>query len=269
MKIKRILLTGDDGYNSIGTRLLIHALKDKYDLTVAATKHQQSAVGGKLSLSTGGVWGETEVDGVPALWVEGSPADVMECSQGFFKEKFDLIISGINLGLNASTAVISSGTFCAAIRGMGLQIAPRALVMSWDTATDFWLKKHDENEDLTPYLKYPGAILPKLLDLVFKNELWGSEILNINFPSNETKEIRFTKILKDITKLFRYPITIDEETHRFSYQNPSDPFNVQEFDIRYDAAAIKQGYISITPCARDMTHFSKFTELNPQKLTLD
>jgi 5'/3'-nucleotidase SurE len=47
----RILLTGDDGYNSIGTRLLVHALKNEHTLQIAATKSQQSGVGGQLSLT--------------------------------------------------------------------------------------------------------------------------------------------------------------------------------------------------------------------------
>ena len=53
MNIKRILLTGDDGYNSLGTRLLIYFLKDRYELAIAGTKHQQSGVGGHVNVLKG------------------------------------------------------------------------------------------------------------------------------------------------------------------------------------------------------------------------
>ncbi len=267
MNIKRILLTGDDGYNSVGTRLLIRALKDKYDLQIAATKYQQSGVGGKLSLETGGSWGEAEVDGVPAFWVEGSPADVMECAQGYFQEPFDLLISGVNLGANVSSAIISSGTYSAAVRSIGVNVAPAALAISWDAPAELWFKTHDHIEDIVEYYQYPGDTLGKIIDLAIKKKLWGVQLLNINLPKQATNKIRFTKILKDITKYYNYPITIDRETHRFAYDR--DPFaKDSETNPRYDAAALNQGYITITPCAYDMTHFTTFEKLENEEIVV-
>ena len=266
MKVQKILLTGDDGYNSVGTRLLIRALKDKYELHIAATRFQQSGVGGKLSLETGGKWGEDTVDGVPALWVEGSPADVMECAQAYFTQPFDLLISGVNLGTNASTAIISSGTYSAAIRGLGVQIAPRAMAMSWDVPREFWHKRHDASEDISEYFAYPGDVLHSLIDRCLKEEMWKVNMLNINLPTKKSTQVRFTKILKDITRFYTYPIAFDRETHTFDYKR--EPFQIQEQNIRYDVAAVNQGYISITPCATEMTHFQTFEKLEKTKLDL-
>ena len=53
MKVKRILVTGDDGYNSLGVRVLAHFLKDKYDLEIVATKTQYRGVGGMFNLRFG------------------------------------------------------------------------------------------------------------------------------------------------------------------------------------------------------------------------
>lgn len=265
MKIKRILLTGDDGYNSIGTRLLIRALKDKYELRVIATKHQQSGVGGKLSLETGGSWGETTVDGVATIWIEGTPADAMELARAHFAQPFDLILSGINLGINASTTIVSSGTFSAAVRGMGLLVAPRAIAISWDTPPEMWRKKHDEKEELTAYHDYPGKILPGLFTTIFDEKMWGVDLLNINLPLVATNKIRFTKIFKDINKTYT-PITVDQETHQFSYDSSIQ--DITEDNLRYDIAAIKHGYISITPCTFEMTHYSTFERLQKTEIEL-
>jgi len=266
MQIKRILLTGDDGYNSVGIRLLIRALRDTYELQVAATKSQQSGVGGKLSLSSGGTWGKTDIDGIPAIWVDGSPADVMECMPSFFSKPFDLVISGVNLGANVTTAVVSSGTYCAAIRGMGLNLAPRSLVMSWDAPPEFWHKQHDAEEDISEYFSYPGDVLQPLIERCLKENMWGVDVLNINLPKKATKNIRFTKILKDLTKYYPHPIEVDEKTNTFAY--PREQMEVVEKNMRYDAMAVEAGHISITPCAFEMTHFTTFERLEKTTLTL-
>ncbi len=154
--MKRILLTGDDGYNSIGTRLLIHLLKDSYELVVVGTKTQQSGVGGLLHLKEGCTYGETCLDDIQAFWVDGSPGDAMEFAHGYFKAPFDYVISGINLGENVGPALVASGTVCAAVRALGLDVAPHAIAISWTTPPDFFFKKHDETDSLSQYLEHPG-----------------------------------------------------------------------------------------------------------------
>jgi 5'-nucleotidase len=267
MTPKRILLTGDDGYNSIGIRLLIHALKDDFELAFAATKHQQSGVGGKLTFGDDTKWGEVTVDGVAGIWVDGAPADAVGCAHGYFDQPFDLIISGINLGINASSAIVSSGTFSAAIRGLGIKLAPRALVLSWECPPDLWSMAHDGNHDLTSYQDYPGKILKPLFKKIFAENMWGAPILNINFPEKPSHKIRFTKILKDLTKVFTHPIIVDRQTHRYSYL-VKKILDLKEDNLRYDAGAIKHGYISITPCVFDMTHFTIFEKLEHEELEL-
>lgn len=96
MAKKRILLTGDDGYQSLGTRLVAHVLRENYDLTIAGTVSQQSAVGGKISLADGFNWEKTTVDGIKAYWVDGTPTDAMELMGAADEEPFDLTISGMN-----------------------------------------------------------------------------------------------------------------------------------------------------------------------------
>ncbi|HEX9817832.1 MAG TPA: 5'/3'-nucleotidase SurE [Patescibacteria group bacterium] len=265
MQTKRILLTGDDGYNSIGIRLLIAALKDKHELSIAATKHQQSGVGGKLSLSTGGAWDETEVDGISGIWVEGSPADAVECANVYFEKPFDLILSGINLGLNIGSTIVSSGTYGGLMRGMGLQLAPKGIALSWNVPSKLMLKTHDAGEDLKSYHLYFEKLLVPLFDKIFAAGLWGVDILNINFPTKPTRKIRFTKMNKNISQVFG-PTSLDFETKRFSYE--SSHLNIQENNPRYDVGALKKGYISITPCAYDVTHFTTFQKLEKTELEL-
>lgn len=50
MAIKTILLTGDDGYNAVGIKILIDILGNDYQLKIAGTKSQQSGVAEKVIL---------------------------------------------------------------------------------------------------------------------------------------------------------------------------------------------------------------------------
>jgi 5'-nucleotidase len=110
---KRILLTGDDGYKSIGIRLLISLLRDDFDLKIAGPKVQQSGAGGKINLS-GGKWERVEVDGIEGVSVTGSPSDAVEVARTIYGNSFDLVISGLNYGANVGTG-FASGTVGAGV----------------------------------------------------------------------------------------------------------------------------------------------------------
>lgn len=246
MKVKRILLTGDDGYNSIGTRILIHLLKDNYKVFVAATLGQMSGVGGHISLKNGGKWGMTEIEGVNVFWVDGYPCDAIECIPGNFDMPYDLVISGINMGMNIGGSIVSSGTYSAAIRAVNLQIAPRAMVMSWHCPKTFWTQKHSGDEDVSQYLIYPGSSAQKIFDKALKEDLWGAEILNINFPSEPSSKVRFTQGLSDVKKFFRYPTPLNQQNHEFNY--PSSPLSDEtQGMLEWDTGALLSGYISVSP----------------------
>lgn len=249
MHVKKILITGDDGRRAIGTRLLVRFLKDGYKLSIVETKVQQSGVGGKIHLAKTIKWGEHTIDGVTAVWVDGSPADAIEFAHGYFGDEFDLIISGINLGANISGAAISSGTLAAAWRGVNIPMAKQALVISWDLPAEYFFLDHEGVEDIQQYLDYPGLTVAKIVELAIKNNLWGCKLLNINLPKEKSQKIRFTKFMPRISDFYVYPVNIDEKSHSFSYGNK---FAFRGSDLDTDGGATRNGCISITPCKVDM-----------------
>lgn len=262
----KILLTGDDGYNSLGTRLLVRLLKSDHELLIAGTKDQQSGVGGHLSVKEGGTWGETKVDGVPAIWCSGYPSDVLECVAGLGRKNFDLVLSGINWGANVSGSGISSGTFAAAIRAMDLGLASKALAISWMVPSEFWFKSHDGNQDISIYLKHPGETAVNIINLALKRNFWGAQILNINLPEQATDKILVTKPLPNILEYFPYVI-MDESSHTFRY-----PLSLHENprrDVMYDTGAILGGYISVTPCQVNFLDDKIFKKMKKLSLKLE
>ncbi|MEP7166946.1 MAG: 5'/3'-nucleotidase SurE [Candidatus Woesebacteria bacterium] len=257
-----ILLTGDDGYNSIGTRLLIHFLKKDHTLTIAGTKTQQSAVGGRLSIKHGGTWFETIVDGVQAFCIDGSPADALEFSHVKFPHKFDLILSGVNLGENVGVGIFSSGTVCAAWRGLGLEVATHSVALSWVTPPDFYFHAHDANESITEFIENPGKMVKETIDIMFKQQFWNSKFLNINFPSTYTESRVFTRLTPSIKECYP-PLTINEQTNEFSY--PFTEVQAETTDSKYDIVNLHQGKISITPMSADWTDDKLYTSLKQGK----
>lgn len=258
MKVKRVLLTGDDGYNSIGTRLLIHYLKNTFDLFVAGTKTQQSGVGGKLTLNGTLRWSDCEVDGTKGVWVDGTPADTIEFVQGYVKERFDLVISGINLGANVSGSFITSGTIAAACRSIVVGLTKKAIVLSWNLPLKYWFRNHNERDDIKTYLDHPGKTSLNVIKLILENDLWGSQLVNVNFPADKTDRVVFTRPLANITKFYQYPVIIDNKTGTFTY--PQDLVK-EKTDPQTDAGAIQNGNISITTCKMDMVDEKVYSKL--------
>lgn len=267
--VKNILLTSDDGYDSLGVRLLIAALKDHYTLKIAATKTQQSGVGGKIHLAEGGQWGRDTVGGIEAVWVDRAPVDAIHLARTLWgQEHIDLVISGINMGSNIGGAgLISSGTFSAAFRALGIKLAPRGIAMSWESPADMWMA-HDNHtkthaEDLAAWL-VPAA--KELVSQAIQDDFWGASMLNINFPSQATTKAVFTMPLPDAGDYYDAVLRLDEAKGTFKY--PFEEVNGKDLDASLDAGAIRAGQISITPCRSDMLDLEVYTASKNRSLNL-
>ncbi|MEO6126226.1 MAG: 5'/3'-nucleotidase SurE [Ilumatobacteraceae bacterium] len=115
----RILLTNDDGIDSIGLHVLARAMRAHGDVVIVAPDQEFSGAGaalGALHLIRPDVK-KVSVEGIDEAWtVSGPPAlCVMFARLGAFGEPFDLIVSGINPGANVGRAVYHSGTIGAAL----------------------------------------------------------------------------------------------------------------------------------------------------------
>ncbi len=115
----RILVTNDDGIDSVGLHVLALAMRPFGDVIVAAPDTEYSGAGcavGALNVMRPEVH-RVSLDGLDEVWtVSGPPAlCVMFARLGAFGPPFDLVVSGINPGANVGRAVYHSGTVGAAI----------------------------------------------------------------------------------------------------------------------------------------------------------
>jgi 5'-nucleotidase len=117
----RILLTNDDGIDSIGLHILARAMRPHGDVVIIAPDREfsgASAALGALNLIQPEVR-KVQIEGIDEAWsVSGPPAlCVMFARLGAFGEPFDLVVSGINPGVNVGRSVYHSGTIGACISG--------------------------------------------------------------------------------------------------------------------------------------------------------
>jgi 5'-nucleotidase len=117
----RILVTNDDGIDSIGLHVLARTMCRHGDVVVAAPDREYSGAGaalGALHLIHPEVR-KVHIPDVPETWsVTGPPGlCVMFSRLGAFGEPFDLIVSGINPGANVGRSIYHSGTIGACLTG--------------------------------------------------------------------------------------------------------------------------------------------------------
>lgn len=117
--MKHILITNDDGYESVGLKALIDALSPLAKITVVAPATEKSACGHSLTLTK--PLRLISVDDDFYKVDDGTPTDCVFISlNNLFKsdKKPDLVISGINIGSNMGEDITYSGTASAAMEAV-------------------------------------------------------------------------------------------------------------------------------------------------------
>jgi 5'-nucleotidase len=119
----RVLITNDDGYRAPGIRALAPAIAELgYDVLVVAPMNDESGVGSARAASVGRPirTASDEENGVTFTGIDGTPAlAVTLASVGAFGRVPDLVLSGINRGLNIGVPIFHSGTVAAALTAAG------------------------------------------------------------------------------------------------------------------------------------------------------
>ncbi|MGH8916491.1 MAG: 5'/3'-nucleotidase SurE [Acidimicrobiia bacterium] len=142
--LPRVVVTNDDGIDSPGLRLLAAGLAGSYDLIVAAPASDMSGSGtgiGGFDPVSGVALEPVDLDGISAYTIAGPPGlAVMAAALGAFGRMPDLVVSGVNAGMNTGHSIIHSGTVGAALtartfrsRGLAVSLA-QSDPWLWETA---------------------------------------------------------------------------------------------------------------------------------------
>ncbi len=266
--IMNILISNDDGVFAPGILAAKQAVEDLADVTVVAPDDNNSSVGRRITLFKHLKIKNCELqDGSWAYSVSGSPADAVIVGADYVMgEKPDLVISGINQGVNISCDITSSGTVCAALEAVSLGIPAIAVSLFIDPKTSY---KQDENGEW--YVDYDFTLTKNVLhDLVLKiiDEGFpeGVDMFNLNVPSNYASEdVEITHLShrmldkhvidnedNDYEELFNYSLEENQEIDDL-IMITSDL--VREYDEGSDGYALfVEKRPSLTPLKVDMTY---------------
>jgi 5'-nucleotidase len=242
------LLTNDDGINARGLLALKKELSKIGEVFVVAPDGEQSATSHSLTLQRPLRINEI---GERFYSVDGTPTDaVMLAVHAILKRKPDILISGINHGPNMGDDVSYSGTVAAAMEGAILNIPSIAVSnVNWDA-------KHFESA---------ARFVRKLAKFVLDNGLPKDTFLNVNVPDRR-QAARGYKITRLGKRVYSDVVIekIDPRGRNYYWIGEQTPIWEKKGDDT-DLAAIKKGYISITPLHLDMTDYRAIEQIKSWK----
>lgn len=250
-----ILLTNDDGVYAPGLAALEKQLQRLGEVTVVAPATEQSGVAHSITFLSPLICKEVfEGDRRRALAVEGSPADCVKIAIAeLCPQRPDLVVSGINGGLNAGINVLYSGTVAAAIEGAFFGIDSVAVSLEYDPHADF---------------ERAAEIAGTLIEQLLQHKGPEPHLYNMNIPSaalSGEPELRVVPMgVERYGEEFEKRIDPKGRSYFWANNEPPPPSEGKETDL----TMVAQGYVSLTALDFDMTHQSVTEEMRGWNLRL-
>lgn len=241
-KTPRILITNDDGIHGPGLHPLAQAMRKLGRVTIVVPDAERSADSHSLTLHKPLRLHRVDKD---FYSLNGSPADCTRfATLEIFKSSIDLVVSGINKGLNLGEDVIYSGTVAAAREGTLLSAPSLAFSQT-------------RPEKDNPAIDFgPGARFAlRMAKLVLRNGLGPGLLLNVNFPSPRRGAFRGAQITRLGRRLYTKVVTKRTDPRGTDYYWLTGKTVGGVPDANTDVRAIARGFISVTPLHIDNTDF--------------
>jgi 5'/3'-nucleotidase len=227
----RILISNDDGIYSPGIAALAEAASAFGSVRVVAPDVERSSMGHAITASRPLSYRRTSVGNFSAYRVNGTPADCVALGAHHW-EHVDLVLSGLNLGLNLGNSIWHSGTLAAARQAALLGLRGIALSAPVTAESDL--------EPLKPWFR-------RVLEVLIVEETKLS-LVNVNFPPTP-RGLVWTRV-----SVRRYdgrivPVKdpLGRELHWFAV------VPMEGAETGTDRWAVEQGWVSLTPLRLDLT----------------
>ncbi|EEH98541.1 5'/3'-nucleotidase SurE [Clostridium tertium] len=244
----KILITNDDGINARGIIALAKEISKKHEIIVVAPREQKSASSHSISINNPIKIREEKLDeNFKAYSLVGTPADCTQAGLSLLGGDIDIVISGINRGLNCGTDILYSGTVSAAVEGAIYSVPSIAISMDVD-----WSK---EDEDYSKAAKW----ISKILDVAEKGYLKENVVLNVNVPNINEEDIKGLKVCRLGKSTYKTNYILVEENEDKVYVTKGTRNDILEDDS--DLYFLSQGYVTLTPLHFDFTNFKILDEV--------
>lgn len=244
-------MTNDDGIDAPGLHALVNAVRHLGRVVVVAPDRERSAAGHALTLRRPL---RVSLRGQDRFEVDGTPTDCVHL--GVFNltggRPPQLVLSGINRGVNLGDDVTYSGTVAAALEGTLLHVPSIAFSVDRDA------------EGQADYA-VAAALASRIAMKALENGIPPGVLLNVNVPRGTPRGIRITR---QGTRTYRAAAVerLDPSGRPYFWIAGADTTPSQEHDG--DHAALREGFVSITPLHADMTHDPSRGVLAAWNLTL-
>lgn len=247
----KILITNDDGIHAEGLYILRDIARNfvahESDIYISAPQTEQSGVSHALSYVTPIQVTQKDAN---TIAVHGTPADCVLVALSHFDVKFDLVLSGVNIGHNLGPELYASGTVGGAIEASLNGLKAISISQYYSKAT------HEANHVFSVAKTHGAKVIGDALTAMSAHWQYG-HFLNVNFPAchhSAVKGVRITGQGREIQPIFKATKEI-APNHR-EYYWLSHPAAIDSHETENDIARTKAGYITITPCQLNLTDFN-------------
>jgi len=248
----RILCTNDDGYLALGIEVLASAARALGSVTIVAPDREQSATSNSLTIHNPLRVRRTH-EGV--LVVDGTPTDcVILAVNELLDERPDVCFSGINHGSNMGEDVLYSGTVAGAMEATVMGIP--AIAMSY---------AGDAFEDLGAW---EDVITSVLRGIIEQGDFPADTLFNVNLPPIDAAKVKGIRVTSLGKRRYSDSLTkaLDPNGREYYWIGGGEVTWTGAEDS--DFAAIREGYISVTPLHLDLTNYKLLEEIRGWRLSL-
>ncbi len=237
-----IFVTNDDGITAPGIRALIEVMNELGEVVVVAPDRVHSGKGHAVTIHHPLHLDPIKIDNGPQkeFKTNGMPVDCVKLGLAHAVDRQpDLLVSGINHGVNNSINVLYSGTMGAAIEG-SIEGIP---------SIGFSLDNYDWEADMEP----PKHYVRKIASQVLEQGLPKGISLNVNIPNLPLNEIKGIKVARQA--MDKWNETYDKRTNPFGrdYYWLNGNFTYEDKGKDTDVYALKNAYVSVVPVQYDLT----------------
>ena len=233
----RILVTNDDGVHSPGLTALAKALARVGEVWVVAPDRERTAVAHAVTLHKPL---RVQQLGTRIYAVNGTPVDCVNLAVlKVLSAPPDLLVSGINKGVNLGDDVLYSGTVSAAMEGTILGVPSMAVS-----------QEGQEHFNFDAGVRYAVRIAR----LILKEGLPDETLVNLNIPNRPFKSITGVRITCLSRRRFDNPIIEKVDPHGRTYYWIAGTRVSWSRNKDADHEALEQGAVSLTPIHLDTTN---------------
>jgi 5'-nucleotidase len=248
-----ILVTNDDGISAPGLLALARAVQPFGKVSILAPDHNWSASGHVKTIDRPLRAKQVKLeDGLAAFACDGAPSDCVAIAHaGFFDEKIDLVVSGVNPSANLGHDVTYSGTVTAAMEAAIWGIP--AIAFSLDGPAD-----HPGPLDYSTSQAIAAQVVGAALEYGIGEHL----LLNVNLPYLSLDQLKGIQITRMGLRVYHDKLDkrCDPRGKPYYWAIGEMPTGIPERGT--DIGALSDGYVSVTPLQLDLTAYHFLPELN-------